>query len=203
LRSSESFACDTQRLNPAHKEEILSDLTYIGDFDKLKSQTGITHLALKQPVRDFQLDWRRYNLISNYFAEYSSYLFEQKDRAENLISTVLYELSEAMIQYADRNANIIIKLITLEQAVVFELATFSPPEKREVLEQTIRVINQEDLNTTYFSLLALDRPQEFADIHFGLVLIAHDYNARFALSVNNKNNVITLRASITKEEIYS
>jgi hypothetical protein len=181
----------------------VSKQTNIGDFDKLTDQTGITHLALKQPVRDFQLDWRRYNLISNYFAEYSSYLFEQKDRAENLISTVLYELTEAVIQYADRNANIVVKLITLEQSVVFELATFSPPDKRETLEQTIRLINQEDLNTTYFSLLAEERPKQLTDIHFGLVLIAHDYNAKFALSVNPKNNVITFRVSIAKEEIYS
>ncbi|MBN1796981.1 MAG: hypothetical protein JW822_00270 [Spirochaetales bacterium] len=181
----------------------MSEQTYIGDFAKLKTEAGNTHLALKQPVRDFQLDWRRYNLISNYFAEYCSYLFEQKDRAENLISTVLYELAEAMIQYADRNANIVIKLITLQQAVVFELATVSVPDKREELEQTVKLINQEDLNATYFSLLAPDKPQQLANIHFGLVLIAHDYNAKFALSVNTKNNVINLRVAITKEEIYS
>ena len=83
--------------------------TFIGDFEKYKPQAGVTHLVLKQPIRDFQLDWRRYNLISNYFAEYCSYLFEQKDKAENLISTVLYELTEAMANYAKRNANIKIK----------------------------------------------------------------------------------------------
>ncbi len=181
----------------------MSEQTYIGDFNSFEPKTGVTHIALKQPVRDFQLDWRRYNLISNYFAEYSSYLFEQKDRAENLISTVLYELTEAMAQYAETNANIIIKLSTLQQALVFELATFSAPDKREPLLETIKVINREDLNDTYFSLLASDRSEQLANIHFGLVLIAHDYNAKFALSENTKNNVITLRVAITKEEIYS
>jgi hypothetical protein len=176
---------------------------FIGDFEGFKPEAGVTHLAIKQPVRDFQIDWRRYNLVSNYFAEYSSYLFEQKDKAENLISTVLYELIEAMANYAERNANILIKLVTMPQAMVFELSTFSAPDKRESLEETIRLINQEDLNTTYFSLLAANKPDQLQNIHFGLVLIAHDYNAKFALSINSKSNVITLRVAVTKEEMQS
>jgi hypothetical protein len=187
----------------AGKEYKVNEHTFIGDFERFKPEAGVTHLALKQPVRDFQLDWRRYNLVSNYFAEYSSYLFEQKDRAENLISTVLYELVEAMANYAQRNAHMVIKLVTLPQALLFELNTFSAPEKRESLEETIRLINKEDLNNSYFTLLAADKSEEWNQIHFGLVLIAHDYNAQFALSTNSKNNVVTLRVGIKKEEIYS
>ncbi len=177
--------------------------TYIGNFDKLETREGITHITLKQPVRDFQLDWRRYNLVSNYFAEYSSFLFEQKDRAENLISTVLYELIEGLTRCAERNADILIKLVTLGQFLVFELSTISPPENRAALEETVKVINRKDLDDTYFSVIASEKPENPASDYFGLVLIAHDYNGEFALNVNASNNVITLRAAITKEEIYS
>ncbi len=181
----------------------MSEQIYIGDFTKFKPETGVTHLTIKQPVRDFQLDWRRYNLVSNYFAEYGSYLFEQKDRAENLISTVLYELSESMAHYAERNSGILIKLITFEQIILFELAAFSPPDLRVPLEETVRIINRGDLASVYFSMLSSEKSEDAAKAHFGLVLIAHDYNADMALGVNSKNNATTLRVAIAKEEIYS
>jgi hypothetical protein len=181
----------------------VSDQAYIGDFNKFKPESGITHLAVKQPVRDFQLDWRRYNLVSNYFAEYGSYLFEQKDRAENLISTVLYELCEAMAHYAERNSSILIKLVTVEETILFELAAFSPPELRAPLEETVRIINREDLASTYLSMLSSEKPGDAGKTHFGLILIAHDYNADMALGVNAKNNATTLRVAVANEEISS
>ncbi len=181
----------------------MSEQEYIGNFEGLKPGTAVTHLAVKQPVRDFQLDWRRYNLVSNYFAEYSSYLFEQKDRAENLISTVLYELCEAMTHYAERNSGILIKLITTTQMILFELAAFSPPDLRGPLEQTVQAINRKDLSSTYFSLLSSDNHVQEPEIHFGLILIAHDYSANMALGINTKNNATTLRVAIAKEEINS
>lgn len=177
--------------------------TIIGNFENPETREGVTHITVKQPVRDFQLDWRRYNLVSNYFAEYSSFLFEQKDRAENLISTVLYELTEGMARCAEINADILIRLITLDRFIIFELATVSTPEKRTALEETVKIINRNDLDNAYFSIISSDKPEQPSGVYFGFVLIAHDYKGRFALNINPKNNVVTLRVAITKEEIYS
>ena len=38
-------------------------------------------ISLRLQARDFSRDWRRYNLVANYVAEYASYFFAHKDRA--------------------------------------------------------------------------------------------------------------------------
>jgi hypothetical protein len=160
-----------------------------------------SHLQLTVPVKDFTLDWRRYNLISNYIAEYSAYQFEHKDKAENLISSVFYELIEHMVSAAQKEARLEIKFYIIEQWMLFELSSnFSTEELTKITEILNQLLNA-DIDSFYSSLLEedLDKPENKAIL--GLAMLAHDYNTELSASKEADTGEITLRARIRQEEI--
>ncbi len=158
-------------------------------------------IALRVPARDFSRDWRRYNLVANYVAEYASYFFAHKDRAENVISSVLYELLEHMAGISLEDAEIAVRLAAREGRVVFEIATSGAV--RETVghhQDLVAELSRGDLDRTYRHLLESDVEGEGHHGELGLAMLAHDYGAELSTRVDQAG-AVTLSATIGQEEM--
>ncbi len=158
-------------------------------------------IALRVPARDFSRDWRRYNLVANYVAEYASYFFAHKDRAENVISSVLYELLEHMAGISREDSEIALRLLVRDGRLVFEIATSRPDHETLGSHQTlVDGLARGDLEGTYQRLLESDAEGEGRQGELGLAMLAHDYGAQLSTTVDPAG-AVTLSASIGQEEM--
>lgn len=174
----------------------------IGDFQK--AGVGATpHIQLVVPANDFTLDWRRYNLVANYLAEYSAYRFEPKDAAENLISSVFYELLEYAGRCSRREAKLDIRLYAGENLLRFDVASSFSREEAAQLESFLRELAARDLDELYRRLLTADLDSPAGRRELGLAMVAHDYHAGISASIDEESGGVTLRALVRREEILS
>jgi hypothetical protein len=160
-----------------------------------------SRIAVTLPARDFAADWRRYNLVANYIAEYVSYFFEHRDRAENVISSVFYELLEHMATLSREDARLAVRLLTAEDQVVFEISTSSPrAETLETHRKLLAELGSADLDSFYREILESPGDEPRHESELGLTMIAHDYHARLSTTEDPAGSV-TLLASVGLEEL--
>jgi hypothetical protein len=181
----------------------LSSTQRIGSFDQPEDAKAVLHLRLVVPVRDFSLDWRRYNLVANYLAEYSAYHFEHKDRAENLISTVFYELIEQTVAASRHEARLDLQFCTAGRWLLFDLGSSFPREGIQRLTDTLGELLEADIDDYYTALLEDDLEKPGVRRVLGMAMIAHDYHAQLSASLEPDSGAVTLRARIGQEEIVS
>ena len=179
----------------------MSSAKLIGKFNLSEDKGAPSHLQLIVPVKDFTLDWRRYNLVSNYIAEYSAYQFEHKDKAENLISSVFYELIEHMVSASRHEVRLDIKFFIVDQWMLFELSSSFSAEGFQKITKILNQLLNTDIDSYYSNLLEedLDKPENKRIL--GLAMLAHDYNAKLSASKEADTGDVTLRARIKQEEI--
>jgi hypothetical protein len=173
----------------------------VGDFSKLDSKNVQPHIRLNLPVHDFMLDWRRCNLVANYIAEYVSYYFEQKDRAENLISSVFYELIEHLVARAQDETTVDIGFSTFEEWLVFEISLCMPSEEVAGLKELLGGLQGKDLDSYYMEILETGMDEVQPKNKMGMVMIAHDYRARFSALFHEGEEPSVIRAFVRQEEI--
>lgn len=181
----------------------MSATELIGNFDAPELKDRQTHVRLTVPVKDFALDLRRYNLVSNFVAEYGAYYFEPKDRAENLISSVLYELVEHLSAAARHEARLDILFASTAQWLLFELSSSFSREALHSFREMLAELLQADLGTYYTALLEEDAEGAAGKRVLGLAMIAHDYHGRLSASIQADSGAVTLRTCIGREEISS
>jgi hypothetical protein len=160
-----------------------------------------SRIAVTLPARDFISDWRRYNLVANYIAEYVSYFFEHRDRAENVISSVFYELLEHMTTLSGEDARLATRLLTQSDRVVFEISTSSP--RAEALEShraLMKALGSTDIDSFYRALLESpsDGPRPQGEL--SLAMLAHDYRATLS-TIEGPSGSVTLHVSLGLEEL--
>jgi hypothetical protein len=173
----------------------------IGEFRLPESGEVFSHMRIVIPAADFTLDWRRYNLVSNYIAEYSSYHFEQKDKAENLISTVFYELIGYLSSTSKNGSILDIRFSTVEQWLVFEISATLETGEIVSFKELLTEINRSDLDDYYKSVLEEDMEEPHLQKKLGMAMIAHDYRAQLTASLHEENGNATVRALVRQEEI--
>lgn len=181
----------------------MSSTETIGSFDQPEDKNAVSHLRLVVPVKDFSLDWRRYNLVANYLAEYSAYHFEHKDKAENLISSVFYELIEQMVAASRHEARLDMQFCTAGPWLVFDVSSSFPRDGIQRLAGTLQEILEADIEAYYTALLEDDLDKPSVRRVLGLAMVAHDYHARLAAALEADTGAVTLRARISQEEIAS
>jgi hypothetical protein len=179
----------------------LSPTSTIGDFTRLDSKEHQPHIRLDLPVRDFALDWRRCNLVANYIAEYASYYFDQKDRAENLVSSVFYELIEHLVSRARDETAVGIGFSTIGEWLVFEVTFFPHSEERGRLEELLGAINGKDIDAFYLEALESGLENDRTSGAMGMIMIAHDYRAKLSALLQEGGEPSVVRACIRQEEI--
>ena len=172
-----------------------------GPTPGLETEAGPPLMRLLLRVNDFVLDWRRYNLVSNYMAEYSSYFFEQKDRAENLISSVFYELIGHLSSCANPDSRIDIRFSVREGWLLFAISATIPRGELGWLKELLEEIERGDLDASYRSLLEADLSVPAVYRKMGLIMLAHDYRARLSARLDEKEGMATVHAVIRQEEI--
>ncbi len=160
----------------------------------------VSRIAVTLPVPDFARDWRRYNLVANYIAEYVSYFFEHRDRAENVISSVFYELLEHMATISREDARLAAQLLTDDERVVFEISSSNP--KTECLEphrKLLKTLASANLDSFYRGLL--ESPSDgTTQGELGLAMLAHDYRAELSTTEDSVGTV-TLHVLLGLEEL--
>jgi hypothetical protein len=160
-----------------------------------------SRITVTLPARDFASDWRRYNLVANYIAEYVSYFFEHRDRAENVISSVFYELLEHMATISREDARLAMRLLTADNRVIFEISTSNP--KSETLDthrKLLAALGSADIDSLYREILESPSGESPHQGELGLTMIAHDYRARLSTTEDPAGSV-TLHASVGLEEL--
>jgi hypothetical protein len=158
-------------------------------------------ITLSLPARDFSRDWRRYNLVANYIAEYASYFFEHRDRAENVISSVFYELLEHMARISRDDARLELGLLTEDGRVVFEISSSNPrPEALDPHRTLLEALGSANIDTLYREFLEAPQGEPWQEGELGLTMLAHDYRARFSRTEDPAGS-LTLHASIGLEEL--
>jgi hypothetical protein len=160
-----------------------------------------SRIAVTLPARDFASDWRRYNLVANYVAEYASYFFAHRDRAENVISSVFYELLEHMATISREDAGLSVRLQTQEARVVFEISTSNArPEALDPHRKLLEALGSANIDSLYREILEAPSTEPGQQEKLGLTMLAHDYQARFSTTEDPAGSV-TLLASIGLEEL--
>jgi hypothetical protein len=160
-----------------------------------------SRIAVTLPARDFIADWRRYNLVANYIAEYVSYFFEHRDRAENVVSSVFYELLEHMATLSREDSRLAVRLLTVEDQVVFEISTSSArAETLETHRKLMAELGSADIDSFYRRILESPTEESVHEGELGLTMIAHDYHARLSTTEDTAGSV-TLLASVGLEEL--
>jgi hypothetical protein len=160
-----------------------------------------SRIALTLPARDFSLDWRRYNLVANYIAEYASYYYEHKDRAENVISSVFYELLEHMATISREDADLALRLASEDGRVLFEIASSGvDPQARARHEELVAGLGREGLEAGYKRILEDESDAEDHRGKLSLVLLAHDYHAEISTRAGASGSVV-LQAAVAQDEM--
>jgi hypothetical protein len=156
-------------------------------------------ITLSLPARDFSRDWRRYNLVANYVAEYASYFFAHKDRAENVISSILYELLEYMVGMSLESAQLALGLNARDGRVFFEIATSGATrEGSGQHEQLLAEIARGDLDNLYRRMLVSESEGNRGSL--GIAMLARDYRAEFSTR-RDPAGAVALSASIGQDEM--
>jgi hypothetical protein len=180
----------------------LSAVKVVGDFQKAGAE-ATAHIRLVVPANDLVLDWRRYNLIANYIAEYSAYRFEPKDAAENLISSVFYELIEYMAKCSRREAKLDIRLYAGDALLSFDVTSSFSQKEVVQLEALLSELLDSDLEELYQELLTADLDSTAGRRELGLAMVAHDYHAGMSAGIDEESGAVTLRARVRREEFAS
>lgn len=179
----------------------MSAVKVVGKFEQTAGATPYIRLVV--PVSDFALDGRRFNLVANYIAEYSSYRFESKDAAENLISSVFYELIEYMAGCSRREARLDIRLYASDLLLRFDLTSSFTREGAAHLEGFLREMLRLDLGELYRGLLIAELDSAAGRRELGLTMVAHDYHAGISAAIDEDDGGVTLCALVRREEISS
>jgi len=165
------------------------------------SSASVGRIALTLPARDFALDWRRFNLVANYVAEYASYNYEHKDRAENVISSVFYELLEHMAAISREDAHLALRLAAEDGRLLFEISSSGvEPPSRERHQRLVGDLHRADLDAWYREVLEAEPDPGAPAGRLGLALLAHDYHADISTESGDAGSVI-LRAAVGQEEM--
>ena len=163
--------------------------------------TGGSRIAVTLPAKDFASDWRRYNLVANYIAEYASYFFAHRDRAENVISSVFYELLEHMATISREDARLAVELLTQDGRVVFEISTSGPrAEALDPQRKLLAALGSANIDSLYREILEAPPGEPRQQGELGLTMLAHDYRARLSMTEDAAGSV-TLHVSIGLEEL--
>ena len=162
---------------------------------------GGSRIAVTLRAKDFADDWRRYNLVANYIAEYASYFFEHRDRAENVVSSVFYELLEHIATISQEDACLSARLLTKDGRIVFEISTSNPrPDALGPHRKLLDALGSADIDSLYREILEATPGEPRLQGELGLTMLAHDYRARFSMT-EDPAGPVTLQASIGLEEL--
>jgi hypothetical protein len=178
--------------------ELVGD-TVVGNFSKppLFEDFFFTYSF---SANDVLTDWSKSNLISNFIADYSSYAFLHKDKAENLISTVLNEALESTLVFIDSRGMVDVSFQKLESYLCFYISVYIKKERVAKYTSIIEKINSDQLSQYYLDLMQTSW-SSLSDSCFGLFLLAHDYSASLGYLLDTDTLRITTNIKIDTKEI--
>jgi hypothetical protein len=150
---------------------------------------------------DFRKEWVRCSMAANYIAAYTAYQFIRREWAENLISTVANDFLEAVIRLSPDRNGVTIRCVQYTDTLLLEVKHGLRPEMVQPFRSFLTQVCARDINDLYFQLLtAAERPAP-AFNQLGLVMLVHDFGARLAARVDERDGVVATRVFIPTKEL--
>ena len=168
------------------------------DFSETSSP--IFTLAFQFNTQDFSTEWKRLNLLANYVAEYLSYQFARREKAENLLSTITNEVLEAIIHLSPSDAVFSMNFLQFPWGIRLDI-DHTVSENLLVDYQTfIAKITQSSGEDMYHNLMIEEvRPSDYFN-QLGLLMLVHDFDTGLAAQPGSTAHQICTQITIPTEE---
>jgi hypothetical protein len=168
------------------------DFDSINETLKLKFTTTIS--SLKE-------DWRRCNLLANYIADYASYNFAAKDKADNLISTIINEIIESIVKISEKNASISLTIRQFGPNILVDVTSELESSKIDYYKDLIQRVNQDNIETLYYEHFNHNPKSSFENIEFGMIMLACDYHAQINATFQNNDPHVSTQIMVNSKEL--
>jgi hypothetical protein len=156
-------------------------------------------LEFALPADDFKTEWRRCNMLANYVADYVSYQFPQRERAENLISTITNELIESVIRLTPTDSPLHLRCIQRPSELVLEMEHSLQSEAQELYPAFLKALEAPDTDPLYLELLTAEQRPAVAFNQLGLVVLVHDFGVHIVAHRQATGRIQTQVVVPTKE----
>lgn len=189
------------------------DVEILGQFTEEPREKPLSQISLVTNAADMLQNWRRVSLSSDFLAKYYSYYFPYKekakqklsrDEAENNISFVMNELIENTAKYADaRDKTVTIKIMLLEDEVVFQVANYLTSGLAESFVNLVREILESNPEELYIKRLERNTETDSGDSGLGYLTLINDYGIRMGFKfekIDSELVQVTIQARMKSTE---
>jgi hypothetical protein len=174
-----------------------------GTLKKDQSSPPLFAFELTLLAGDFQTEWKRCNMLANYFAAYVAYQFAHKERAENLISTILNELLEAAVRLAPEHSDLFIGCTQTREGLWLDTRHIIRAEAVSSYLAFLEELNGNDNDRRYLDLLTTEsQPMEYFN-QLGLMMVAHDFGARLSAQPDQNTDHFNTQVFIPTQEFLA
>jgi hypothetical protein len=192
---------------------MVKDVEILGQFAEEAREKPLSQTSLVTNAADMLQNWRRVSLSSDFLAKYYSYYFPYKekakqrisrDTAENNISFVMNELIENTAKYADaRDKTVTIKIMLLEDEVVFQVANYLTSGLAESFVNLVREILESNPEELYIKRLERNTETDSGDSGLGYLTLINDYGIRMGFKfekIDSELVQVTIQARMKSTE---
>ena len=173
----------------------------IGEFGHHPVASERFQVDVTIPAQDIQLHWRRCNMLANYLAEYSAYQFQEREWAENMISTIVNEFLEAIVVLAPPETALRVRCLQLPQNLQIEIEHDVQPDLIDLYAHLFQELNSPRLDELYYELLTAHQRLPISFNQFGIVMLAHDFQAQIAADLSFANHHVFVRVAVPLSNI--
>lgn len=171
-----------------------------GTLKKDQASAPLFAFEMTLLARDFQAEWKRCNMLANYFAAYVAYQFGHKERAENLISTIMNELLEAAVRLAPVHSDLFIGCTQTGDGLQLDARHIIRAEAVLPYLAFLEELNGNDNDRHYLDLLTTEsKPTEYFN-QLGLMMLAHDFGVRLSAQPDQNTDHYNTQIFIPNQE---
>ena len=157
-------------------------------------------LAFHFDTQDFSTEWKRLNLLANYVAEYISYQFARREKAENLLSTITNEVLEAIIHLSPQGAGFSMNYRQFPWGIRMDIDHSVSAGLLEDYQTFIAKITQGNGEELYHDLMIEEvRPSDYFN-QLGLLMLVHDFSTGLETQPGLNSSLICTQVTIPTEE---
>ncbi|NJN15726.1 MAG: hypothetical protein HC822_05305 [Oscillochloris sp.] len=149
---------------------------------------------------DLRQHWERCNMLANYVAGYVAFQFPEREWAENLISTVTNELLEALVLLAPDASDVAFTVRQYADILELQLSHHLRSELASAYAAFLAELQGKEDDRYLEQLRHAERPDPGFN-QLGLLMLAHDFHARFSAYRESSVAPIIVVVSIPTTEI--
>lgn len=132
-------------------------------------------------------NWKKCSLVSNFFANYQSFNFNDQEKVINILSTVINELLENAVKFtSDKNKLVSISLKHFDSKVSIETINLSNTKNITKLKDLIHKLEKSDPDTMILEQIEKTALGDLNESGLGLLTILRDFHANLGIKIIEK-----------------